>query len=56
VKPDLFRHVTLAFPKQGKLSPACRRAAEIIQQLVGAWGSQLTEPIAGDESGHAPAK
>jgi len=43
VKPDLFRHVTLAFPKQGKLSPACRRVAEIIQQLVNAWGS-LTEP------------
>jgi DNA-binding transcriptional LysR family regulator len=44
VKPDLFRHVTLAFPKQGKHSPACRMVAEIIQQLVGAWGSQLTEP------------
>ena len=46
VKPDLFRHVTLAFPKQGKLSPACRRVAEIIQQLVNAWGNQLTEPTA----------
>ena len=31
VKPDLSRHVTLAFPKQGKLSPACRLVAELIQ-------------------------
>ncbi|CAN7587893.1 LysR family transcriptional regulator [Variovorax sp. LjRoot84] len=52
VKPDLFRHVTLAFPKQGKLSPACKVVAEIIQQLVNAWGS-LTEPTADEESGHA---
>ncbi|OUM01596.1 LysR family transcriptional regulator [Variovorax sp. JS1663] len=51
VKPDLFRHVTLAFPKQGKLSPACRVVAEIIQQLVKVWGS-LTEPAA-DEPGRA---
>jgi DNA-binding transcriptional LysR family regulator len=48
VKPDLFRHVTLAFPKQGKLSPACRMVAEIIQQLVNAWGGQLTEPTGDD--------
>jgi LysR family transcriptional regulator, nitrogen assimilation regulatory protein len=52
VKPDLFRHVTLAFPKQGKLSPACRVVAEFIQHLVNAWGS-LTEPTAEDEAGHA---
>jgi len=44
VRPDLCRHVTLAFPKQGKLSPACRVAAETIEQLVAAWGQQLTEP------------
>jgi DNA-binding transcriptional LysR family regulator len=44
VRPDLCRHVTLAFPKQGKLSPACRAAAETIEQLVAAWGQQLTEP------------
>ncbi|CAN7731794.1 LysR substrate-binding domain-containing protein [Variovorax sp. LjRoot130] len=55
VKPDLFRHVTLAFPKQGKLSPASRMVAEIIQQLVNAWGGQLTEPTGDDESGHARA-
>ena len=44
VRPDLCRHVTLAFPKAGKLSPACKAAAAVIQQLVGAWGQQLTEP------------
>lgn len=55
VKPDLFRHVTLAFPKQGKLSPACRMVAEIIQQLVNAWGGQLTEPTGDDGLGHARA-
>lgn len=41
VKPDLCRHVTLAFPKQGKLSPACRVVAEIVQELVSSWGHQL---------------
>jgi len=44
VRPDLCRHVTLAFPKQGKLSPACKAAAGVIQQLVESWGQQLTEP------------
>lgn len=44
VKPDLVRHVTLAFPRQGKLSPASRVVAELVQQLVEAWGGQLTEP------------
>lgn len=43
VKPDLFRHTTLALPKQGKLSPACRVVAEVVQQLTLAWGNQLTE-------------
>ena len=45
VRPDLCRHVTLALPKQGKLSAAARRVAERIQQLTAAWGHQLTEPI-----------
>jgi LysR family nitrogen assimilation transcriptional regulator len=44
VRPDLCRHVALAFPKQGKLSPACNATAALIQQLVSAWGQQLTEP------------
>lgn len=44
VRPDLCRHVALAFPRQGKLSPACKAAAGVIQQLVESWGQQLTEP------------
>jgi DNA-binding transcriptional LysR family regulator len=44
VRPDLCRHVTLSFPKQGKLSPACRVVAQTIEQLVKTWGHQLTEP------------
>lgn len=44
VKPELVRHVTLGFPRQGKLSPASRTVAETVQQLVESWGNQLTEP------------
>jgi LysR family nitrogen assimilation transcriptional regulator len=46
VKPDLCRHVTLALPKQGKLSPACRVVAQMVQGVVEGWGRQLTEPAA----------
>jgi LysR family transcriptional regulator, nitrogen assimilation regulatory protein len=44
VRPDLVRHVALAFRKQGKMSPAVRAVADRIQQLVRSWGDQLTEP------------
>ena len=44
VRPDLCRHVTLALPKQGKLSPACRAVADTVQQLVESWGNHLVEP------------
>lgn len=44
VRPALQRHVTLAFPRQGKLSPACKAVAAGIEALVAAWGQQLTEP------------
>jgi DNA-binding transcriptional LysR family regulator len=44
VRPDLQRHVTLAMPRQGKLSPAGRVVAEEVQALVASWGHQLTEP------------
>ncbi len=43
VRPDLCRYVTLSFPKQGKLSPACRVVAQAIEQLVESWGHRLTE-------------
>jgi hypothetical protein len=36
--------VTLALPKQGKLSPASRVVAKMVQDLVASWGHQLTEP------------
>jgi DNA-binding transcriptional LysR family regulator len=44
VRPDLSRHVTLAMPRQGKLSPAGRAVADVVQVLVRSWGQQLTEP------------
>jgi len=44
VRPELQRHVTLAMPRQGKLSPAARVVAETVQALVTSWGHQLTEP------------
>jgi LysR family nitrogen assimilation transcriptional regulator len=44
VRPDLCRHVTLSFPRQGKLSPACRVVAQTIEHLVEGWGNQITEP------------
>ena len=46
VRPDLSRYIALALPKQGKLSPACRVVANMLQQLVESWGHQLTEPSA----------
>lgn len=47
VKPDLCRHLTLAIPRQGKLSQACRVVAEMVCHLVESWGHQLTEPPRG---------
>jgi DNA-binding transcriptional LysR family regulator len=43
VKPDLQRHVALAYPRHGKLSAACREVADTVQQLVRSWGNKLTE-------------
>lgn len=44
VKPALSRNVTLSFPKQGKLSPACRWVAGLIEELVASWGNDLSHP------------
>lgn len=44
VQPELCRHVALSFPRQGKLSPACRVVALTLERLVESWGDQLTEP------------
>lgn len=43
VRPALTRHVTLAMPRQGKLSPACKAVAATIRALVANWGNQITE-------------
>jgi DNA-binding transcriptional LysR family regulator len=44
VRPELRRHVTLAFAPKGKISPACRVVAQTMEQLVKSWGQQLTLP------------
>ena len=44
IRPNLCRHISLALPRQGKLSPACRVVAETVQHLVELWGHQLIEP------------
>ncbi len=41
VAPDLTRHVTLALPKYGQLTPACQIVSTLIQDIVGQWGHQL---------------
>lgn len=46
VNPDLRRHVTLALPKQGQLTPACKIVARLITETTAAWGDQLSEPEA----------
>ena len=52
VRPELCRHLTLALPRQGKLSPSCRVVAEMVQQLVESWGHQLIEPPVGGSGGN----
>lgn len=37
VRPELTRHVTLSFPRHGKLSPACRVVAQTIEALSDLW-------------------
>jgi DNA-binding transcriptional LysR family regulator len=41
VNPDLRRHVTLALPRQGKLTPAARIVAKFTQDIVADWGHRL---------------
>jgi DNA-binding transcriptional LysR family regulator len=43
VKPDLTRHVTLAIPRQGKQSRACREVIAVLESLVKSWGGSLTD-------------
>jgi LysR family transcriptional regulator, nitrogen assimilation regulatory protein len=44
IRPDLVRHVTLAFRTRGKMLPTVRVVAERIQHLVRSWDDQLMEP------------
>lgn len=44
MRPELVRHVTLALPKLGKPSPACRVVEQTVVSLVETWGRQLTKP------------
>lgn len=42
VNPGLVRHVTLALPRHGKLTQACRVVGDAIEALTQAWGQQLS--------------
>ncbi|WP_382152353.1 LysR family transcriptional regulator [Hydrogenophaga sp. ANAO-22] len=44
VNPDLRRHVTLALPKQGQLTPASKIVARMLRETVEGWGNRLSEP------------
>lgn len=44
VNPDLRRHVTLALPKQGQLTPASKIVARMLRETVEGWGHRLSEP------------
>ena len=41
INPELRRYVTLALPKQGQLTAACRVVSRLIRDTVHAWGNQL---------------
>lgn len=41
VNPGLVRHVTLALPRHGKLTQACRVVGDAIEALTQSWGGQL---------------
>ncbi len=44
INPELKRHVTLAMPSQGQLTPACKIVAGLIRDTVAAWDHHLTAP------------
>ena len=52
VNPDLRRHVTLALPKQGQLTPASKIVARMLRETVEAWGNRLSEP---EDSAQTPS-
>ncbi|MDO8778644.1 MAG: LysR family transcriptional regulator [Burkholderiaceae bacterium] len=44
VNPELRRYVTLAQPRQGQLTPACKIVSRLIRETVEGWGHQLSAP------------
>ena len=44
VNPDLRRYVTLALPKSGVMTPACRAVSTMLQDIVEQWGGDLSPP------------
>ncbi|WP_299451119.1 LysR family transcriptional regulator [uncultured Pigmentiphaga sp.] len=46
VNPDLRRYVTLALPKSGVLTPACKVVSDLLQRTVEEWGGELHPPLA----------
>lgn len=42
--PDLKRFVTLAHPKQGQFTQACRIVSKLIKETVNEWDGQLNRP------------
>lgn len=47
IQPDLKRYVTLAMPRQGQITQACRIVARLIKETVDCWGGRLSKPEAG---------
>jgi LysR family transcriptional regulator, nitrogen assimilation regulatory protein len=48
VNPDLRRHVTLALPRHGQLTPAIKVVSRLIRETVEGWGHRLTaSPLPG---------
>lgn len=44
ISPDLKRYVTLARPRQGQLTQACRIVESLITQTIESWQGQLNAP------------
>jgi LysR family nitrogen assimilation transcriptional regulator len=45
IAPDLKRYVTLAHPKQGQLTQACRIVSKLIGETVFGWDDQIAPPV-----------
>jgi LysR family transcriptional regulator, nitrogen assimilation regulatory protein len=50
VSPDLKRYVTLAHPKQGSLTQACKVVSQLIKETVAEWKGQLSNQMSNELS------